>query len=363
MLSADRYGINIALLCSMSHKTIKPFVNFSLFPAPCTLLIAFILLSYGLLSLTGCAGLEPLYVEGEKIPVVIGSGGGEEEDDDEDDDVLDSDGDGVVDRDDNCPDVSNPDQADTNGDGIGDACQNTTTLQPVNLNTAFVVGQTVSLAWSSANSYLDYFIINRKLQGQADAFYVEIDTVQPSVLEYTDRPELTYQNYTYKITAVLGTQRVDSQPKTISTAGPNNLSPAAPADRPSIQFVKFGDDCQLKVTFIDQSNNEDIFNYKMKWLEEDYCQDSSGWDETCLSPMNATGNFTPSPTEKTGTGQRIYYIDVPDQQSYYGYNGETFYIHSYQVQLRAQRVADNGNTLYSDWTSWSTIRDPQICWD
>jgi hypothetical protein len=34
----------------------------------------------------------------------------------------DGDGDGIPDADDNCPDVSNPDQADTDGDGVGDAC-------------------------------------------------------------------------------------------------------------------------------------------------------------------------------------------------------------------------------------------------
>ena len=35
---------------------------------------------------------------------------------------MDSDGDGVYDDEDNCPDTANEDQADTNGDGIGDAC-------------------------------------------------------------------------------------------------------------------------------------------------------------------------------------------------------------------------------------------------
>ncbi len=37
---------------------------------------------------------------------------------------LDSDSDGVVDEHDNCPNVANPDQADTNEDGVGDACSN-----------------------------------------------------------------------------------------------------------------------------------------------------------------------------------------------------------------------------------------------
>ena len=35
---------------------------------------------------------------------------------------CDSDGDGINNRDDNCPTVPNPDQTDTDGDGIGDAC-------------------------------------------------------------------------------------------------------------------------------------------------------------------------------------------------------------------------------------------------
>ena len=34
----------------------------------------------------------------------------------------DIDGDGVRDAQDNCPDLVNPDQADSDGDGIGDAC-------------------------------------------------------------------------------------------------------------------------------------------------------------------------------------------------------------------------------------------------
>jgi len=36
---------------------------------------------------------------------------------------MDSDGDGVVDPEDNCPGIYNPGQEDVNDDGVGDACQ------------------------------------------------------------------------------------------------------------------------------------------------------------------------------------------------------------------------------------------------
>ena len=40
----------------------------------------------------------------------------------------DQDGDGVLDGEDNCPEVNNPDQEDTDGDGIGDVCDNCPTI-------------------------------------------------------------------------------------------------------------------------------------------------------------------------------------------------------------------------------------------
>jgi hypothetical protein len=47
-----------------------------------------------------------------------------------DPDFVDADQDGVQDVEDNCPAVANPDQADADGDGIGDACEDQETEEP-----------------------------------------------------------------------------------------------------------------------------------------------------------------------------------------------------------------------------------------
>jgi len=66
----------------------------------------------------------------------------------------DSDGDDLVDADDNCPDVSNPGQEDGNGNGIGDACEDLPDYQvsAVRGPLDVVTGQAVSLEADTTNA-------------------------------------------------------------------------------------------------------------------------------------------------------------------------------------------------------------------
>ena len=54
---------------------------------------------------------------------------------------YDCDSDWVADFDDNCPDTYNPDQADTDGDGIGDACESDLGTTPASLYFTAIEGE------------------------------------------------------------------------------------------------------------------------------------------------------------------------------------------------------------------------------
>ncbi len=71
--------------------------------------LAVALMLLGAVALNGCSSTGAEIDESAGlIPSAIGN--------------IDTDGDGIVDGADNCPRVANPDQADADGDGIGNAC-------------------------------------------------------------------------------------------------------------------------------------------------------------------------------------------------------------------------------------------------
>jgi len=99
---------------------------------------------------------------------------------------TDTDGDGVPDSSDNCPSVPNPDQADANGNGIGDACEapSSYSLDPPQLVTLDPGPNPakgyVTLTWDwaggNADPNLDTFTIQYRTPASGDSYVGSFDT-------------------------------------------------------------------------------------------------------------------------------------------------------------------------------------------
>jgi len=66
---------------------------------------------------------------------------------------LDSDGDTVIDKEDNCPDIANPDQADSDEDGLGDACDPTPNPAPTETPTPTPTSPPCEPGWKCRDEF------------------------------------------------------------------------------------------------------------------------------------------------------------------------------------------------------------------
>jgi hypothetical protein len=117
---------------------------------------------------------------------------------------IDTDGDGVPDYRDNCPSIPNPDQADSNEDGIGDACAPDTVPPPAvkNFHAELLSEGKVKLSWSpsTASDIASYHIYSDNGTGTVD-FNTPITTVGAGTLSWTTG-QLAVGDYIFGIVAV-----------------------------------------------------------------------------------------------------------------------------------------------------------------
>lgn len=74
-----------------------------------------------------------------------------------DEENPDSDGDGIPDSQDNCPNVANPDQADSDNNGVGDACEAELDCdKPSGLNLTSITDNSVSVSWTAVQGADQY---------------------------------------------------------------------------------------------------------------------------------------------------------------------------------------------------------------
>ena len=111
---------------------------------------------------------------------------------------IDSDGDGVCDIEDNCPDTYNPDQSDTDGDGVGDVCEPIESNPPLDescgIDMVLIIDSSGSISPSELqtmktafNGFVDAFLPNTPTH----IAVVEFDTTAHSVQDYsTDVPTI-----------------------------------------------------------------------------------------------------------------------------------------------------------------------------
>jgi hypothetical protein len=104
----------------------------------------------------------------------------------------DSDDDGVIDEDDNCPHDPNPDQEDEDGDGIGDACDDDDPSDP---GYTYYIGGDI---YSASGEPLDSVKVTIKNMDPDTSFVVTLDTVITPVLDSMFN-EMD-STYTYMIT-------------------------------------------------------------------------------------------------------------------------------------------------------------------
>jgi YVTN family beta-propeller protein len=209
----------------------------------------------------------------------------------------DSDGDGVADSSDNCPSVSNPDQADSNGDGVGDACNtspvsNAGTDQTVTAGTLVTLNGTGSSDPDNGPSPLTY---SWTQTSGPTVTLTGADTTQPS---FTPETAGTYV-FSLVVNDGLVSSTADSVTVTVNDA-PSGSNTAPTAQAGPDQSVTAGTPVTLNGTgSSDSDNGPSPLTYS--------------WTQTSGPAVTLTGADTAQPSFTPGTaGTYVFSLVVND---------------------------------------------------
>lgn len=171
----------------------------------------------------------------------------------------DTDLDGIPNYSDNCLDIYNPNQVDSNYDGLGDACTiaNELTQPLLSIVEENSTAQSILLTWTQNNYDVLSYIVKRKIN---DSSYNVIAELGAQTHSFQDFNLVPGQSYTYKVEVHReDTYRVSNHIEfEVSLSGGLIFTPKTPSDL-FVDFVYVDNACYPRFHWYDNSDDETAY--------------------------------------------------------------------------------------------------------
>mgnify|MGYP002078288767 CR=1 FL=1 len=209
----------------------------------------------------------------------------------------DADFDGIANYSDNCPDIYNPNQVDSDYNGLGDACTTHYELTGPLLSIVEEASsvQSILLTWTQNNNDVSSYIVKRKIN---DNSYVILAELGAQTHSYEDFNLVPGQSYTYIVEAHRqdmhrSSNRVDFE---VTHSGSLLFTPKTPSNL-SVDFIYLDGQCYPRFHWYD--NSDDEIAYALFGSVITFSPYTSFTDEIWET-------YQTSAEETTGTGWRSY---------------------------------------------------------